>query len=472
MALNPHSAGSIRAPSIDNSFQSDAGSAYHVVVGSDDAYRVESLSDDEVSPPEDDYDIFDLELVTSVGAKQTEISVRRRNPTLTSSGRPTYKVEKKTISHFLGKKNMAVVINRNEGLSAVNSSRSRMHPKGYAPIFEAHDENTRQITMTATPQCVLSGTVRGNRITISPSCGSYDPQNSRTHRRDGAAYHFFALVISDLSSSPPGVESSDPMEISKPSYPGGGYFVFDASSHGRKELLCSLYCTRYDKRHRVYPDDILVAELRLPNLPNTVSSSSPKSRTPSWTRLFREHHASLHISKRAIDACFSGDDVKILASKPVPGKRHFFTREQGLEIIVSVMTMSLLAIEHDGLESKKWVWLTSREAMEQPAVPRKVEVDVRAGPDRTSIASRDTLMSTREHPETAQPHDGTDWTVMSYNSEMSLRRAAGVSAREPSFIEDGENSEQIYAASYAPEPSRESFDSQIRHSAHAVQLVS
>ncbi|KAK0431190.1 hypothetical protein EV421DRAFT_1686322, partial [Armillaria borealis] len=100
--------------------------------------------------PEDDYDIFDLELVTSVGAKQTEISVRRRNPTLTSSGRPTYKVEKKTISHFLGKKNMAVVISRNEGLSAVNSSRSRMHPKGYAPIFEAHDENTRQITMTAT----------------------------------------------------------------------------------------------------------------------------------------------------------------------------------------------------------------------------------------------------------------------------------------------------------------------------------
>ncbi|KAG7442693.1 uncharacterized protein BT62DRAFT_876246, partial [Guyanagaster necrorhizus] len=101
--------------------------------------------------PEEEYDIFDLELVTSVGGKQTEISVRRRNPTLTSSGRPTYKVEKKTISHFLGKKNMAVVINRNEGLSAVNStSRSRMYPKGYAPIFEAHDENTRHITITAT----------------------------------------------------------------------------------------------------------------------------------------------------------------------------------------------------------------------------------------------------------------------------------------------------------------------------------
>ncbi len=198
---------------------------------------------------------------------------------------------------------MAVVISRNEGLSAVNNSRSR-HPKGYAPIFEAHDENTRQITMTATPQCVLSGTVRGNRITISPSCGSYDPQNSRTHHRDSAAYHFFALVISDLSSNPPGVESSDPMGIPKPSYPGGGYFVFDANSHGRKELLCSLYCTRYDKRHRVYPDDILVAELRLqtsptrclrPNhglLPDAVSS--------------REHHASLHISKRAIDALFFG----------------------------------------------------------------------------------------------------------------------------------------------------------------------
>ncbi|KAK0462899.1 uncharacterized protein EV420DRAFT_1143745 [Desarmillaria tabescens] len=427
MALNLHSAGSIRAPSIDNFFQSDAGSAYHVVVGSDDAYRVESLSDDEISPPEEEYDIFDLELVTSVGAKQTEISVRRRNPTLTSSGRPTYKVEKKTVSHFLGKKNMAVVINRNEGLSAVNSnSRSRMHPKGYAPIFEAHDENTRQITMTATPQCVLSGTVRGNRVTISPSCGSYDPQNSRTHKRDGTAYHFFALVISDLSSNPPGVESNDPMGIPKPSYPGGGYFVFDANSQGRKELLCSLYCTRYDKRHRIHPDDILVAELRLPNLPNPAfSSSSSKPPVPSWTRLFREHHASLHISKRAIDACFSGEDVRILASKPVPGKRHFFTREQGLEIIVSAMTMSLLAIEHDGLESKKWMWLNSREAVEQPAAPRKVEVAAGAGaaPDRVSIASRDTLMSTEE-PETVKTPEGTDWAVMTYNSEISLRRAA------------------------------------------------
>ncbi|KAK0201159.1 hypothetical protein DFS33DRAFT_1111762 [Desarmillaria ectypa] len=466
MALNPRSAGSIRAPSIDNSFRSDADSACHVIIGSDDAYRMESLSDDGTSPPEEECDIFDLELVTSVGAKQTEISVRRRNPTLTSSGRPTYKVEKKTISHFLGKKNMAVVINRNEGLSAVNSSsRSRLHSKGYAPIFEAHDENTRQITMTATPQCVLSGTVRGNRVTITPSCGSYDPQNSRTHKRDGTAYHFFALVISDLSSIPPGVESSDQMGIPKPSYPGGGYFVFDANSQGRKELLCSLYCTRYDKRHRVHPNDILVAELRLPNLPNSAFSSS-KPPTPSWTRLFREHHASLHISKRAIDACFSGEDVRILASEPVPGKRHFFTREQGLEIIVSVMTMSLLAIEHDGLESKKWMWLNSREVMEQPVVPRKMEVEA----DRVSIASRDTLRSTGE-PETVKPPEGTDWTVTTYNSEISLRRAAGISAREPSFIDDGENSEQMYTASYVPEPSRESLDSQIRHPAHAVQLV-
>ncbi len=135
--------------------------------------------------------------------------------------------------------------------------------------------------------------------------------------------------------------------------------------------------------------------------------------------------------------CFSGDDVKILAQSPFLETPFLYARAGAGDYRVGDDDVASWQLEHDGLESKKWMWLTSREAMEQPAVPRKVEVDARAGPDRVSITSRDTLMSTRESPETVKPPEGTDWTVMSYNSEMSLRRAAGVSAREPSFIDDG-----------------------------------
>ncbi|KAF9022799.1 hypothetical protein BDZ89DRAFT_188210 [Hymenopellis radicata] len=490
MSLNPDTVDPIlsREPSIDHSFPSN--SSFHVATSSEDTrpgLTLAPLSDEDAGAgPEDDFDVFDLELIPTVGGKTTELSFRKRNTTGISSARPTYKVEKRVVSHFLGKKNMSITISRNEGLSATTPpSRSRRTTKGYASIFEALDANPRQAIMAATPDCVLSDTTRGGRIVLTSFCGAYDPQNTRSKTgRDGGAYHFFPLVISD--ETPPENHIVDPLSEPNHLYFGGGHFLFDAHSQGRKELLFTLWCTRYEKRHRVQQDDILVAELRLPQLPGDLS----KRQAPSWSRLMKERHASLHISKSAIEQCFSGENVRILVNGATPGKRHFFAKESGAEIVVSAVALSLLAIEHEGLESKKWVWLNTRETMEQPlwapsqekASEHVVEgsssgeeglgIGMAMSPEMgmgmgMDMQSRDTLMTATPPPsETgSMMTKPADWTVMSYKSEISLRRAAHAS--EPaSFIDDGGahagDGDSIYTKTYVAEPP-------MRHS--SLQLV-
>ncbi|KAF8902976.1 hypothetical protein CPB85DRAFT_1564493 [Mucidula mucida] len=462
----------IQQPSKDNSLHCHRQATDHSISS---FVHLDARTPKNEPGPEDDYDVFDLELIPIVGGKTTELSFRKRNITGISSARPTYKVEKRVVSHLFGKKNMSVTINRNEGLSAITPpSRSRRDTKGYAPIFEALDANPRQATMVATPDCVLSDTVRGGRIVLTPFCGAYDPQNARTPgARDGGAYHFFPLVISDLGAATPPSENHIPDPLSRqpnPPYCGGGYFLFDAHSQGRKELLFTMWCTRYEKRHKVREDDILVAELRLPQLPGDLS----KRQAPSWSRLMKERHASLHISKTAVDQCFSGDNVRILVNGAPPGNRHFFAKESGLEFVVSAVALSLLAIEHEGLENKKWAWLNTRETMEQQT--RREEkasgggeeglgIGMALSPemggmgmdmDLQSIASRDTMMTG------TPPERPSDWSVMSYKSDMSLRHAS-----EPASAGDGES---IYTKTFVSEPPRDYDVAMMRHSS-LQQLV-
>ncbi|KAF8905425.1 hypothetical protein CPB85DRAFT_1416076 [Mucidula mucida] len=259
MSLNPDAVDPIlsRGSSIDHSFPSD--SSFHAATSSDNARTSFTLaSDDDVEPgPEDDYDVFDLELIPIVGGKvsTTELSFRKRNITGISSARPTYKVEKRVVSHLFGKKNMSVTINRNEGLSAITPpSRSRRDTKGYAPIFEALDANPRQATMVATPDCVLlNGARRAHRADALLRCvrSSKRPYPRRTGRR-GLSF------LSPCHIRPWGRDaafrephSRSPIAAAEPSILWRGYFLFDAHSQGRKELLFTMWCTRYEKRHKV-----------------------------------------------------------------------------------------------------------------------------------------------------------------------------------------------------------------------------
>ncbi|KAK7443442.1 hypothetical protein VKT23_015615 [Stygiomarasmius scandens] len=333
----------------------------------------------------DEYDVYDLELMIDSGAKSAEIFARSRSNAL-STGRPIYKAEKKARNHFLGKKNLSLLIFRSDGWDSIKSEPVVKKGKGYVPILETPDTNPRTIHVVASKKNnVLAGTSRGGDITVTSFCGNYDPQKSRTHSRDNASFHYFPLHITDFErvpSSSSGAAASaststsgsasrtTPAALTK-RYSGGGYFVFDADNHGRKDLLCTLYCTGYEKRHQIRQGDIAVAELRLTrpaialdlgssggdgDTPS-INSSSPTSEPSLWKRLFRERHVSLHISKRGLEAALVGGHVNMTVPNPLPKSRYTLTVGQGQEIVISVFMMSILGIEHEGLESKKWAWL-------------------------------------------------------------------------------------------------------------------
>ena len=205
-------------------------------------------------------------------------------------------------------------------------------------------------------------------------CGSYDPQRSRLPQpRDCLSHHFFPIHLTNFenhrtqagknfsSQGSQGHTYDTPEALQKP-YAGGGYFVFDCHSQGRNELLTTLYCTGYEKRHRIREGDIVVAELRLPVLP-TATTDSGRSSQPTWSRFMKERHAALHISKRGVDAVFSGQYVNMTVPKAEAGNRYSLSKHQAHEMVISVVSMMLLAIEGGGLD-KKWQWLNHRTRLE------------------------------------------------------------------------------------------------------------
>ncbi|KAJ7753971.1 hypothetical protein DFH07DRAFT_744137 [Mycena maculata] len=83
---------------------------------------------------DDVYDVFDLELAMTPGGKhwiqETTLDARYRSSD-SSSGRPTYKIQKKLKTHFLGKKNMSVEVTRSLGWDSTTATPTLNGAKGY-----------------------------------------------------------------------------------------------------------------------------------------------------------------------------------------------------------------------------------------------------------------------------------------------------------------------------------------------------
>lgn len=320
--------------------------------------------------PDEKFDVYDLELVF-LPHKKAEINVRDRR---VSSGRPTYKTEKTAHTHIFGKKNMDIVMKRNRIWDAnksepipiaklTASGNSAREP--YSEIFYAYDQGTRQLHVTATGETVISNTTQGGQFTLTPFCGTFDPQRSRLPR-DSTAHHFFSLPVAwpvqELGKRHHAVPAPPPPNAP---YTGGGFFIFDCHSQGSNDLVTTLYCTRNENRSNVRKGDIPIAELRL----HTPILEPSKADVPAWRRLFRDRHATLHISRQGLDACLTGEDVSLVLPTSGPEKRYYLRQGQAQEIIIAAFTMAILSIEHDGLESKKWNWLVARELIERGNAP-------------------------------------------------------------------------------------------------------
>ncbi|KAJ7801553.1 hypothetical protein B0H14DRAFT_1675411 [Mycena olivaceomarginata] len=332
----------------------------------------------------DVYDVFDLELTLAAGGKEAGIDVRYRSSDNSSSGRPTYKITKKTKAHFLGRKNMTVEVSRNLAWDSTTGAPTNNGSKGYTNVFSARDQASRSVALRAT-NSVLSKTTLGGVIDVSTVCGAYDP--SRAPQRETPAHHFFTLKLNPSCAPAPekaahGTPRKRPRgnngAIPSPTppqpqpYTGGGHFVFDSAPRGRSDLLSTLYCTGYELRPHARAGDIAVAELRLTVRPGAAAA-------PPWARFFKERHAALHVARRGLDACMTGPHVEMLvpglalaaaaADTQGPGqglaRRAVLARGQALECVLAALGTALLAVEHDGLEGKRWAWLVRQQQQQQ-----------------------------------------------------------------------------------------------------------
>ncbi|KAJ7156169.1 hypothetical protein C8R46DRAFT_1226404 [Mycena filopes] len=335
--------------------------------------------------PDDVYDVFELELTLTPGGKEAAINARYRSSD-SSSGRPTYKITKKTRAHFLGKKNMRVAVERSAAWNSVTASYATngepgYGEKGYKEVFLAKDQPARSVALTATKDQVLAHTALATVVDVSSVCAGYDP--SRTPRRETPAHHFFALKLNDMGHAPPSPQPTrgkrsaaatapsplGPSTSAKP-YAGGGHFVLDAAPRGRSDLVSTLYCTGYDQRPAARLGDIAVAELRVRAIPGAAAP------LPAWARFFKERHAFLHVARRGLEASMTGPHVDMR----IPGagaKSAVLARGQALEVVVAAVGTALLAVEHEGLDAKHWGWLVQQQRGPVPrplALPPSAEV--------------------------------------------------------------------------------------------------
>ncbi|KAJ7157949.1 hypothetical protein C8R43DRAFT_371137 [Mycena crocata] len=336
---------------------------------------------------EDVFDVFDLELAAyTPGAKEGGIDARYRSSD-TSSGRPTYKLQKKTKAHFLGKKNMNVEVTCSLGWDSSNATPTPHGSKGYVGVFSARDQPSHSVMLTAT-NSVLSKSSMGANLAVSNVCGMYDP--SRGLRREITAHHYFALRLNDMGAPErPALahgttknRRAPPMPVPSPSpakpYAGGGFFVLDSAPNGRTDLVTTLYCTGYEQRPKVHAGDIVVAELR-------VRPAGPGA-PPPWARFFKERHAALHIARRGLEACMTGPHVNMLiAGAEAAGRRAVLARGQALEVVLAALGTALLAIQHDGLEAKRWAWLVQGGSF----VPKPTLALAPSAEDNPGLASPD-----------------------------------------------------------------------------------
>ncbi|KAJ7055642.1 hypothetical protein C8F01DRAFT_455296 [Mycena amicta] len=375
---------------------------------------------------EDVFDVFDLELVLSPGEKDASIDIRyRHSSSSSSSGRPTYKISKKTRpAHFLamgmGKKNMSIDVARSIAWDVLNGAPASGGHKGlgYSTAFTAKDQPARAVALRAA-NSILSKSTLGPVLSVSNVCGPYDAcsppatQHNRaqehqaqwqgTQQRQSLAHHYFLLRLNDMGVAPgPAANGKRTARGTGPTptpanktalgYEGGGYFIFSGSppQQQRTDLITTLYCTGYEQRPHPRPGDVVVAELRLR------PAAAPTA--PAWARFFKERHAAVHISRRGLAACMSGSHVRMDIQGVEPGQRAVLSRGQAIEVVLTTLGTALLAIEHDGsLATKRWAWLAPAPSLStQP--PRRAPA---LALDSSSFAP-----SVADDPGLASPEDG------------------------------------------------------------------
>ncbi|KAF8207512.1 hypothetical protein K438DRAFT_1962434 [Mycena galopus ATCC 62051] len=355
---------------------------------------------------EDVYDVFDLELVRPSGGKEAGIDARFRSGGDSSSGRPTYKIQKKTRAHFLGKKNMTVHVSRSLAWDCTTATTTPGGSKSYADVFVARDQAARNVALTAT-NSVLCKTAGGGVVGVSTVCGNYDP--SRMPRREVSAHHFFALKLNaaclpEKSTTTRKRGAAPPSPPPQPQqYIGGGNFVLDSATHGRGDLITTLYCTGYAQRPTVRAGDIAVAELCIPARPDLEPrASAPPANAPAsvWARFFKERHAVLRVARRGLAACMTGPHVYMqVPATDALGRRAVLARGQALEVVLAVLGTAVLAVEHEGLGSKRWAWLAAGAPAPALGLARTLSVGSRRMAPLSRTGSRQLALS---HTETRQ----------------------------------------------------------------------
>lgn len=118
----------------------------------------------------------------------------------------------------------------------------------------------------------------------------------------------------------------------------------------------------------------------------------------SWSRLLRDHNASLHVFRESIDLCFAGANVSLIVdsapSPPISTLRHCMTREQGVEVVVACLSLSVLIVEHEGLVGSKWGWLgevSKGETRRKESIMGNETGSIRGNTDMARIATTRSL---------------------------------------------------------------------------------
>ncbi|KAJ7801727.1 hypothetical protein B0H14DRAFT_3489286 [Mycena olivaceomarginata] len=326
----------------------------------------------------DVYDVFDLELTLAAGGKRTA----------------DLQDHKEDQGALPGQEKLTVEVSRNLAWDSTTGAPTNNGSKGYTNVFSARDQASRSVALRAT-NSVLSKTTLGGVIDVSTVCGAYDP--SRAPQRETPAHHFFTLKLNP-SCAPAPEKAAHGTPRKRPRGNNGAI----PAPRGRSDLLSTLYCTGYELRPHARAGDIAVAELRLTVRPGAAAA-------PPWARFFKERHAALHVARRGLDACMTGRMSRCwcpgLRSRqrqrtPRAGaglaRRAVLARGQALECVLAALGTALLAVEHDGLEGKRWAWLVRQQQQQQqrpsaglgPPGPRRWRRSRRCPPRRTTPGSR------------------------------------------------------------------------------------
>ncbi|KAK7029513.1 hypothetical protein VNI00_014546 [Paramarasmius palmivorus] len=155
-------------------------------------------------------------------------------------------------------------------------------------------------------------------------------------------------------------------------------------------------------------------------------AGTDRAERPTWLRFFKERHATLYISRRGMDAAFTGLHVNMAVPNAVEGNRYTLTRGQSQELVITTFAMMLLSIEHDGIESKKWNWMLERGVLERHTrhFSDSLAVTVKEDPEQASLIETSSVIKSPgsispKHVHSLKPGEVMEnWKVSSFSSSI------------------------------------------------------